>query len=394
MSTFYSSEVLRFEDPVTHKPEFSPTELSKMLGKDRKNFGEKWGKERLTKAMRDAIEDTLPSIHDDTPLHSYSWRLFFNLRSLRETETRARARVKSASTSQSVEKIIRAYELGVREVVASFVTSIGKASSLINDENGGSSLSRDDLTEIYLAGAVLHTALIVWEDAADALTALKKRVPLDFELLELEDFVNVVDVAEKSHALYGAAEFELRQLAKKNRKLCAPALKEAAQMGDGIVPDGIVLELREKEAREAQLAQQDAEIVAIQMASIASHAVDWQRATPDYRAIMGISENVAERLTRLANSAPAALRNGVTLLDRLPKNQLLARNIAYQAVQCDDGQTMRRAAEIIARQKEIEISAVWRTEIMARRPLCEEIHLATRFENGSPKLLNRDGETK
>ena len=163
-------------------------------------------------------------------------------------------------------------------------------------------------------------------------------------------------------------------------------------MADGIIPDGITLELRAKEARDAQLALQDAEIAAVQIASIASHALDWQRASPAYQAVIGAPKQMSERLERLAKSASKALRSGVALLDRLPNHQLLARNIAYQAIQCDDAQTMRRASEIIAVQKGVEIADVWREKIMGRRPLNEEIHLASRFEDGMPKLLKLHGE--
>jgi hypothetical protein len=394
MSSIYLGEVLRIEDPVTRRPAISLSGLCKIMRKDRKNFAEHWRKASLTKAMQNTIQDNLPRFHDETSLHSYGWRLLFTLRSLRDLEDRARARVRSASMSRSAEKIVHAYEIGIQELLACFIPMISKALSSIDEENSDATLSQDDLTDVYLAGAVLHTALIVWEDAADALAALGEQATLDFELVGLDGFVSVVDVAEKSHALYGEAEFELRRLARKNRKLGPSALKKAAQMADGVIPDSVVLELRAKEAREARLAQQDAEIAAVQIASIASHALDWQHAPPAYKAVIGVTKDLQERLERLASSAPEALRSGIALLDRLPNNQLLARNIAYQAVQCDDAQTMRRAAEIIARQTGFEIGAVWRMKIMERTPLHEEIHIASRFEDGIPKLLKLQGETK
>ena len=183
MSSIYKDEILRIEDPVTHKPALSTSRLSEILGKDRQNFAEKWREGRLTKAMQGTIEDNLPRIHEETRLHSYGWSLFFRLRVLRDTEDRARDRIKSASESRSLEKIDRAYEYGIREVVASFIPTITKALSLVDEENADTALSQDDLTDVYLAGAVLHTALIVWEDAADALAALGERDTLDFELL-------------------------------------------------------------------------------------------------------------------------------------------------------------------------------------------------------------------
>jgi hypothetical protein len=398
MSSIYLSEVLRIEDSVTRKPAMSVSGLSEIMRVDRNNFAEHWREARLTKGMKNTVEDNLSHVHDEVSLHSYGWRLFFMLRSLRDFEDRARARIKSASISRSAEQIVHAYEIGIREIFASFIPMIFKALPSI-EEDSDATLSQDDLTDIYLAGAVLHTALIVWEEAADALAALGKQATLDFELVGLDGFVTVVDVAEKSHALYGAAEFELRRLARKNRKLDSSALKEAGKMVDGVKLDGVVLELREKEEREARLAQQDTEIAAVQIASIASHAMDWQHATPAYKAIIGMSKDLQERhlqerLERLASSAHNALRTGVALLDRLPNNQLLARNIAYQAVQCDDVNTMRRAAESIARQTGFEIGDVWRKEIMDRTPLHEEIHIASRFEDGIPKLLKLLGETK
>lgn len=392
MSLIYLGDVLRITDPLTGKPALNVSELSEILHKDRNNFAEHWNEARLSKAMQNTVEDNLSRIHDEISLHSYGWRLFFMLRSLRDLEDRARARIKSASASRSAEQIVHAYEIGIQEVFASFILMISKALSSIEKDSGGT-LSQDDLTDIYLAGAVLHTALIVWEDAADALAVLGEQPTLDFELVGLDGFVSVVDVAEKSHALYGAARLELRRLGRMNRKLGSSALKEAEKMVDVVKPDGIVLELRAREERKARLAQQDAEIAAVQIASIESHAVDWQHATPAYKAVIGVTEDLQKRLERLASSAPYALRSGVALLDRL-QNKLLARNIAYQAVQCNDVETMHRAAKSIAQQTGFEIDAVWREKIMERTPLHEEIHIASRFKDGIPKMFKLQGETK
>jgi hypothetical protein len=122
--------------------------------------------------------------------------------------------------------------------------------------------------------------------------------------------------------------------------------------------------------------------------------MDWQNATPAYKAIMGVTNDLQKRLERLASGASKAMRTGSALLDRLPNNQLIARNIAYQAVQCGDVKIMRRAAEVIARQTDFDIGDVWRKKIMNRTPLHEEIHIASRFEDGIPKLLRLQGETK
>lgn len=390
MSSIYLDEVLRIEDAVTRKPSMSVSGLTEIMGVDRNNFAEYWRKARLTKAMKNRLEDNLSHVHDEISLHSYGWRLFFTLRSLRDSEDRARARIKSAR--RSAERIIHGYEIGIREIFAPFIPLIGKASLSI--EESDAALSRDDLTDVYLAGAVLHTALIVWEEAADALAALGQQATLNFELVEFDGLASVVDVAEKSHAFYSSAEVELRLLVNKNRKLNSSVLKEAAEMVDFVKPDGVVLELRQKEEREARLAQQDTEIAAMQIASIVSHAMDWQNATPAYKAIMGVTNDLQKRLERLASGASKALRTGSALLDRLPNNQLIARNIAYQAVQCGDVKIMRRAAEVIARQTDFDIGDVWRKKIMNRKPLHEEIHIASRFEDGIPKLLRLQGETK
>lgn len=390
MSSIYLDEVLRIEDAVTRKPSMSVSGLTEIMGVDRNNFAEYWRKARLTKAMKNRVEDNLSHVHDEISLHSYGWRLFFTLRLLRDSEDRARARIKSSS--RSAERIVHGYEIGIREIFAPFIPMISKASLLIKDSDA--TLSQDDLTDVYLAGAVLHTALIVWEEAADALAVLGQQATLDFELVELDGFLSVVDVAEKSHAFYSSAEFELRRLVNKSRKLNSSVLKEAAKIVDFVKPDGVVLELREKEEREARLAQQDTEIAAMQIASIISHAMDWQYATPAYKAIMGTANDLPERLERLASGAPKALRTGSALLDRLPNNQLIARNIAYQAVQCGDVKIMRRAAEVIARQTDFDINDVWRKKIMNRTPLHEEIHIASQFEDGIPKLLRLQGESK
>ncbi|MET3989500.1 hypothetical protein ABID65_001126 [Bradyrhizobium sp. S3.9.2] len=389
MSSIYLGEVLRIEDPVTRKPAMSVSWLTEIMGVDRSNFASYWREDRLTKGMKNTVEDNLSHVHDEVPLHSYDARLFFMLRSLRDLEDRARARIKSASMSRSA--VVHSYEIGIRELFA-----IPMISKVLPSIKGGNrrALSQEDLTDNYLAGALLHTALIVWEEAADALTVRGQRATLDFEVVGLDGFVSVVDVAEQSLAFYGSAEFELRRLARRYRRLDPSALKEAKNMADFVEPDGVVLELREKEDRKARLAQQDTEIAAMQIASIASHAMDWQHATAAYKSIIGLTKGLQERLQRLAGSASDALRTSSALLDRLPDNQFIARNIAYQSIQRDDVEIMRLAAEVIARQTDTKVGDVWRTEIMGRKPLHQEIHIAPRFEDGIPKLLKPQGETK
>jgi hypothetical protein len=394
MSSLYGPDLLRMKDSITKKPPLGLVGLSGKLNKERGNFAEKWSNDRMTKAMEGAVWAALPRIHDEVKLHTHGRRLFNSLRKLRDAEDVARERLKSSAGSKSVEKIVRAYKCGVGEVVDPFGWAIDKAMSLVDEENAAI-LSEEDRTTIYFAAAVLHTALIIWEDAADALASLEKTVTLDFEDMDCEGIVSVVDVAEKAIALYGEVQRELSQLAKKNRKLSAAQIKDAAQMLDGgVTPDGITLELRENEVRYARLAQQDAEIAASQMASLASHALDWQRAAPMYRAAMGAVADVSKRLETLASNAATALRGCVALLDRLPHHLLLARNVAYIAIQGDEEMSMRRAAEVIAAEMKIDVDAVWRVEILGRRPLCEENHIASKFENKIPKLLKLNGDTK
>jgi hypothetical protein len=391
MSIYNSEHLLLTQDPLTGKRRFSPNKLSGLVGRERKNLDRQLKSPRPSKKTIAAVENALPRIHEELPLHSYGPRLFYALRSLRDAEDRARSRLKLCATGSSAETITKAYGLALQEVCACFRETVISGTAILkgNEERG---MEPDNLTTVYLAAAVLHTAIIVWEDAANAISKLADRATLDFIDLNFEDIETVVDAAERAYDLYSIAQSELHAISTKFRKLSSKQLKDCDHE-----PTGIEIELRDEEALRGTLARQDSEIASMQIASIASHAMDWRRAGGEYLAIISEKpknnekpKNFDERIRKLAEVAPIALASAITLVERLPKNLLLARNTAYMALQHDHRPSLQRAAEVLAAELNIAVSRVWRHEILGRPPLCEEVHIADKFEHSQPTLLKGD----
>lgn len=357
----------------------------------------------LTKALADRLQAALPVIHEDTPLYTYGPKLFDDLVLLRRSEERARALFSKLPTTCEPAMVLGHWKSAQEIIVDTKAeTCVDTALRLYLAE--GESLDARARTKIYLAASIMHTLLVVWEDAADTLLANQGAAAslegeLDFEASGLDEFDNALDLLETCMNLYAVVEAELARLLRATRSREARITHELKEISDlrrtGYpgTQENEYAELlqRKKDLRAEQLLiEQDRAIVSLNMASLSSHAFDWQNAANGYRPYLAeVPQNQIEtRLRNLMGLCEPAMANARPLMAHHSHNLLIARNLAYMALQHGVRSVLVEAADHLAAELKISRNKVWSHRIANRKPLELETGIAAMFEDGTPIILS------
>ena len=318
------------------------------------------GGKPLPRNLGDRIDESLPLIHEEIGLHTYAPRIFKATRALRQHETLARARLSGIEPSATAEQLQRTFEASVSDVTAPFREMIEEGWRLerVQDRSDAEDWDDENRTTVYLAAKASHSLIIIWEDAAKAMARVNAQHPED-KVLDFVDFdCSAIDIAERAYRNYSFVELVLLKIR------------------------------RRSEPRRADLAEHDRGVLGLNMASISSHALDWIRSAGVYMPVFGVAPDEAmERLSRLAGTSREALRPAAVLMKRHDKYALVARNVAYMALQHDEAEVLREAAELLAEQHGVDPSEVWSIRIAGREPLASEADVADKFEDGQPVVL-------
>lgn len=308
----------------------SYNEVALRAGVDRGNLKEQVENSRrtgepLSKRLEADVFDALCAIHEEYPLHSYPRFLMTTLRVMRECETKSLTRFRSAAEhhlarsthddeddqkNNRVKALKEAFETAARQVTDPFSPWIIAALRLLEQDR----YAHEDLGTLYIGAAALQTVVELWEDAATAITDLHPVQPaeavIDFEYMNMDGLVTVLNVVEKSMDLYEELDAALIH-----------------QVRDA------------KEQRKVMLLQHDRQIVNIQLAALGSHALDWLRASPELLSRMGLPTQLIHKTAQSLSqrTGTAALRNSTALLERHPHNLVLARNVIIMARQIGGG---------------------------------------------------------
>lgn len=311
----------------------------------------------LPRRLKERLVVSQPTLHEEVRLHTYSPRLLRAVLTLRALEDATRPMLRALDASATADEVRREFEEATSDVLAVFLDTVNEGKRL---EQAEARLSEEERTTLYLAASVNHLLTILWDDGAKAMAKTPAESPEDriLDFVELDG--SIIDVAEQAYCNYATLEFEL---------------------GGGPGRPGL---------EPHDLAQQDREIVTMNMASISSFALDWARWSAEYIPIMGIGiREPDERISRLASDGKNALPGAVDLMKRFEKHVLVARNVAYMALQHDAAEELGLAADQIAAQHGVGRSEVWNLRIAGREPIASERNLHDRFVDGQPKVLTR-----
>lgn len=354
-------------------------------------------KDKLPVKLAAALQEALPTIHNEVPLHTYTADLFEGVFELRQREHQARALFEEIeSTSLTTEKVMALWEEAQTKIMGVYIgRTVDQALHLETEDQ--EVLDAKERTTVYLGSAVLHSLIVVWEDAAKAMQKVQDTTAedkiLDFLNLGIEP-VSIIDLAETALGLYQHVEAELVHLIREQRTIIADvrtSLKEIEV--DELEGAKISYEPElEKRLRAAQftfnLIEQDRAIVNMNIASISSHAEDWSDPAHGYLVLMGLSAGEArKRLMDISGLCGMTMLQAVPLMKRYKRNLLVARNLAYMALQHGVSSVLEAAAEHLAGELKIAPSMVWSFRIADREPLVSEKDIADKFHDGQPAIL-------
>ncbi|TCM65733.1 hypothetical protein [Rhizobium sp. BK068] len=358
-------------------------------------------KEKLPEKMTAALQRTLPILHNEIPLHTYTVDLFEGIFELRQREDQARALFKKVDPL-TVGRVQQLWKEAKAHIFGAYISrTVVHALRLLREDS--ETLEEDERTTVYLGAAVLHTLLIVWDDAANA---MKDAVPGDDEDRDL-DFVDlhlaavsVIDLAETTLRLYQQVEAEHLRLLRNQRSVIDGIKNSLTEIKINEERGTREAEIRELQSRllraESLLSnvEQDRAIANMNMASVSSFAEDWNNPDNKYLALLDVpAEEARMRLVRISGFCGATMLQAVPLMKRYRRNQLVARNLAYMALQYDAKKVLEAAAEHLAVELGgIAQSEVWSSSIAHRKPLTAEKAIADKFENGQPIILQTSGE--
>ena len=346
-------------------------------------------REALPKKMADRLQAALPYIHGEIPLHSYSNQLFDAICKLRAREESARALFRD-SKSRSTEEIQNLWKKAKSHLADMFCAAV--VSQAMKTAESNDDLSDDERTLVYVGGAILHSICIVWEDAAQAMMRCVDDATAD-DTLDLVGFgfeaETIVDVSETALRLYEFAQQDLLTLLRNQRgslrAISSSILETEAQEGAAEEKRRLGKRLAEG-TRRLELLQQDNAVLGLNMASMSSHVDDW--IGNQYIEFSGVSKCEAEkRLQRLSGHSRLALKLAVPLMQRFRRHPLVARNLAYMAIQYNDADVAISAEGHLGDLLGVEPHSVWSMPIAGRVPLSEEKDLAASFTAGRPTLL-------
>lgn len=77
----------------------------------------------------------------------------------------------------------------------------------------------------------------------------------------------------------------------------------------------------------------------------------------------------------------------VPLMKRYKRNPLVARNLAYTALQHNVADVLAASAQYLVEELKIDPSMLWSFRIANREPLVCEKDIANKFEDGQPIIL-------
>ncbi|KQY25954.1 hypothetical protein [Rhizobium sp. Root483D2] len=357
-------------------------------------------KDTLSPKLAEALEEAIPAIHNEVPVHSYSIRVFHSLFDLRDREDAARALLRERGEGHlSVDDVLSLWN-AVLDILAEpyLAWTVRLATSFENQDAGD--FDQEARTIVYVSAALLHSLAILWEDAAKILLQIDadcvEDKVLDFDRLMLHDLgiVSVLDVAEAAQRLYQSVDFDLLRLAKHKRnsiaviKASIDEIKLDDQTGARETEKPLLEERLGVVSYELDLIEQDRGIVSINLASISSHADDWAVLANGYVPQIGVGEvGALDRISLLRGMCQPAIKHAIPLMKLHKRNLLIARNLAYMAIQHDVRDVIMAAADHLAKELKIEQDQVWAYPIAKREPLATEKDIGHKFRNGQPILL-------
>jgi hypothetical protein len=212
----------------------------------------------------------------------------------------------------------------------------------------------------YLAASTLMSLVMLWNDIADRLVrAFADEIDFDdMELhhLKLASIPTIYDALTVSHVLYKRVE---RALQDRSRRAATDLVKRAA----------------DDDAAVAALNAAGCTSLGLEMLSLARHpsVCGLPRA-----AELAAKGEVFRGIDRTAVERAAKLVEGC-----YREHMLVARNLAFMAVQMRDGRIARKLEEHIARTLQVSLAEVWQMPICGRRPLVEEGALSGAFQDGT-----------
>ncbi len=333
-------------------------------GRDRGNIQSQIQKkirngEPLTPKLESALFDALRAIHEEARLHSYPVRIMGALRTLRVCEQEARRSIADLEADASPYQIEASFVSAFAKITDPFMEVLVDGLALVRKDE----TTDEDRVTIYLAAAILHTLVELWEEAA---TCMMRAEPsshpddlvLHFEHVGIEGVSSVFDVAEKSFDLYEEIDATLNGL---NRSL---------DRNDPL----------------RKLIDQDRRIAGINMASLSSYGFDWQSAEDAFARCFGVGRvEATTRARNLAARGKLPLDRSTALLETHPEHMLLARNLLYMALQQEDGTIESKIRDHIAGILQISGEDVYSVRLADRKPLIDEPHLK-RFSNTNPNI--------
>lgn len=354
-------------------------------------------KDKLPDKLAAALQGALLAIHNEIALHTYTSDLFEGVFELRQREDQARAIFQEIDTSAAtVEEVQAHWEAAKKSIMGVFVSgTVDQALHLESDDRV--TLNAKERTTTYLGAAVLHSLIIVWEDAAKVMQKVMADAvedkTLDFLGLNFDAF-SIVDLAEAALGLYQLVEAELVGLLRDQRALVAGIktslveIKVDAQEGAKETEEPELKERLRAAQSEFDLIEQDRAIVNMNIASISSHAEDWNDPAHGYFMLMGLPTHEArKRLIGISGLCGMTMLQAVPLMKRHKRNLLVARNLAYMALQHDVADVLAAAGEHLAEELKIDPSMVWSFRIANREPLVSEKDIADKFQDGQPIIM-------
>jgi len=333
-------------------------------GRDRGNIQSQIQKkirngEPLTPKLESALFDALRAIHEEVRLHSYPVRIMGALRTLRVCEQEGRRSIAGLEADAPPDQIATSFLNATAKITDPFMEALIDGLALVRKDEP----TDEDRVTIYLAAAILHTLVELWEEAATRMMCAEPSshpddLVLDFEHLSIEGISSVLDVAEISFELYEEIDTILNGL---NRSL-------------------------DRDDPLRKLIDQDRRIAGINMASLSSYGFDWESAEEAFARCFGVERVVAANRARsLAARGKLPLDRSTALLETHPEHMLLARNLLYMALQQEDGTIEAKIRDHIAGILQISGEEVYSVHLADRKPLIDEPHLK-RFSNANPNI--------
>ena len=317
-------------------------------------------------------------------VYSYERRLLRALAELRAAEIEARARLELLCSD---EKPIteRCFEDLADIIIGARVEAIRLGMEITAEDGDRKSV----VSTRYYAASTLMSLAILWCEFAEV-WSLSDRSPFDLEFhhIGVDSIETIADVIANSYELFRAVGRDLRYVADEARERIAELQSEiviATEFND----EAASLKIRELEEEVTRAnctrlaAIDDAAVVAMNTMGLESLAQDLRYTAErwNWNYLPSSSARPFSGIDRKGLVRAAELMRG-----SYREHALVARNIAYVAIQIKDRVLACEAQHHLAKLLKRDPSEVWSTDICGRTPLMTLSPIKSAFVNGKLEI--------